>query len=161
MINVPLTRAEALLMIELLNRSHDSLTQALLNAVEDENNHDEVVRAAKQNYIANLQQRANELEKEVNSLKKTQDEEETWEKFEETFSTPRHDPKSIWGRCYELIKDIKDGESKVVFCPENMTFKQFRTGVTSLLSQCYQGQYKTRCNQETESMVVYKLTEFF
>ena len=70
MINVPLTRAEALLMIELLNRSHDSLTQALLNAVEEENNHDEVVRAAKQNYVANLESEVGRLSKEVDQIKK-------------------------------------------------------------------------------------------
>ena len=37
MINVHLTRAEALLLVELVNKSKDSLVQSLLIAVEEEN----------------------------------------------------------------------------------------------------------------------------
>lgn len=73
MINIHLSRAEALHIIELLNKAHDSLTQSLLIAVEDENAKDEVVRAAKLNYVSNLETEVARLQEQADSINKTKE----------------------------------------------------------------------------------------
>lgn len=65
MINILLSRAEALLIVELLNKSHDSLIQSLIISVEDENDKDQVARAAKENYVANLEMEVKRLEAQL------------------------------------------------------------------------------------------------
>ena len=62
MIDVKITRAEALLIIELINKSATDLINTLLVSVEEENDKEQVAKAAKQNYVVNL-------ENEVKTLK--------------------------------------------------------------------------------------------
>lgn len=69
MVNILLSRAEALLIVELVNKARDSLTQALIIGVEEENAKDEVARAAKNNYVTNLEVEVKRLEQQVEALK--------------------------------------------------------------------------------------------
>lgn len=62
MINVAITRAEALLIIELVNKSTQDLINTLLISVEEASDKEQVAKAAKQNYVVNL-------ENEVKTLK--------------------------------------------------------------------------------------------
>jgi hypothetical protein len=62
MIKALITRAEALLIIELINKSATDLINTLLIAVEEESEKEQVANAAKQNYVVNL-------ENEVKTLK--------------------------------------------------------------------------------------------
>ena len=47
MINIFLSRAEALLIVELLNKANESLVQSLIIGVEEENDKDTLAKAAK------------------------------------------------------------------------------------------------------------------
>ena len=69
MIDVKLTRAEALLIIELVQKSAKELSEALLIAVEDENDKEQLAKAAKQNYTANLEAEVKRLTELVNKPK--------------------------------------------------------------------------------------------
>lgn len=69
MIDVKLTRAEALLIIELVQKSAKEISEALLIAVEDENDKEQLAKAAKQNYTANLEAEVKRLTELVNKPK--------------------------------------------------------------------------------------------
>ena len=66
MINVKLTRAEALLIIELIKKSAQELINTLLIAVEEESDKEQVARAAKQNDVQNLEAEVRRLTDLVN-----------------------------------------------------------------------------------------------
>ena len=68
MINVHLTRAEALLIVELVNKSRDSLVESLIIAVEEENDKETLAKTAKQNYVANLEKEVRRLEEKVQAM---------------------------------------------------------------------------------------------
>ena len=68
MIDVKLTRAEALLIMELIQKSAKELSESLLIAVEDENDKEQVAKAAKQNYVKNLEEENRRLEREIKGL---------------------------------------------------------------------------------------------
>lgn len=68
MIDVKLTRAEALLIVELVQKSARELSESLIIAVEDENDKEQVAKAAKQNYVKNLEEENRRLEREITGL---------------------------------------------------------------------------------------------
>jgi hypothetical protein len=68
MIDVKITRAEALLIMELIQKSAKELSESLLIAVEDENDKEQVAKAAKQNYVKNLEEENRRLEKDIAGL---------------------------------------------------------------------------------------------
>jgi hypothetical protein len=65
-IDVKITRAEALLIVELVKKSTEGLIESLIVAVEDENDKEQVARAAKQNYVSNLESEVKRLTNLVN-----------------------------------------------------------------------------------------------
>jgi len=69
MIDVKLTRAEALLIIELVQKSAKEISESLLIAVEDENDKEQLAKAAKQNYVVNLEAEVKRLTELVNKPK--------------------------------------------------------------------------------------------
>ena len=71
MINIFLSRAEALLIVELLNKANESLVQSLIIGVEEENDKDNLARAAKENYVTNLEMEVRRLEQHVAAQKRT------------------------------------------------------------------------------------------
>ena len=71
MINILLTRAEALLIVELLNKAHDSVTQSLIIGVEEANDRENLARTAKDNYVANLEAEVKRLGAQVAAQKPT------------------------------------------------------------------------------------------
>lgn len=69
MIDVKLTRAEALLIIELVQKSAKEISEALLIAVEEQNDKEQLAKAAKQNYVVNLEAEVKRLTELVNKPK--------------------------------------------------------------------------------------------
>lgn len=66
MIEVKLTRAEALHIIDLVQKSSEELVNTMLIAIEECNDKEQVVRTAKQNYVANLEAEVKRLTNLVN-----------------------------------------------------------------------------------------------
>ena len=172
MINIHLSRAEALHIIELLNKAHDSLTQSLLIAVEDENAKDEVVRAAKLNYVTNLEAENERLEKEVKATKKAhidamttlKEPTETQKKFIgklglEITQKGKVKHKSVWQHCNKKLQNFANREEMTFPTPSFTTFQRFRDRMSAAISMNYKGQFKTRSNKENETVTVTRIKD--
>ena len=152
MINIHLSRAEALHIIELLNKAHDSLTQSLLIAVEDENAKDEVVRAAKLNYVSNLETEVGRLSKEVDKLRKP-------EAKKPKKPTKQSNGPTVWKIVCDSVKHMKMGDTIQLKTPEWTTFEKFRMGVSATLSQKHPQQFTTSGHKEEKSVFIQKIKE--
>ena len=69
MIELEMTRAEALLAFELFKENTDALLEQIMNAVEEENTQQEMRSVARKNYVLNLESEVEKLENEVSALK--------------------------------------------------------------------------------------------
>lgn len=69
MIELEMTRAEALLAFELFKENTDALLEQIMNAVDEENTQQEMQRVARKNYVLNLESEVEKLENEVSALK--------------------------------------------------------------------------------------------
>lgn len=134
MIDVALTRAEALLIVELVKKNAQELSNAILIAVEEGNDKEQMAIAAKQNYVKNLEQALGvHMKLKENPIK----------------------PQSTYSFCLEQIKDMKVGETRQIKRPHFTTYKKFRTGLSAAASNL--GRFKTKGSQSEEIVTVTKL----
>lgn len=167
MINILLTRAEALLIVELVNKAHDSLTQALIIGVEEENAKDEVARAAKNNYVSNLEMEVKRLEEETSALKAAQNapklkvriERAKPEQTQETTKKRKAKTESLWVYCDSKIKNMKRGQTRILSAPSFTTYEKFRHYLSLVATQKYKGQFKTKANKTKQTVSITKLKE--
>lgn len=143
MIDVKITRAEALLIVELVQKSAKELSEALLIAVEEQNDKEQLAKAANQNYVVNLEAEVKRLTKLVNE--KTIDE------------TPPSKPMSTYRYCANLVKDMNVGETRTLQAPNHLPFGKFRSSLSAAIS--YMGKFKTKGNSYLQTITVTKLKD--
>jgi hypothetical protein len=68
MIELELTKGEAILVLELIKHGTDELISQLTDALDEENTSEKMEKAAGENYVVNLEREVERLEEKVASL---------------------------------------------------------------------------------------------